>query len=217
MQQESSIITGKLTTETFGPGSTSPKKLYVKIFLGSFTNRPPRLKQAKVLRGELLIKYSGREWPEKKNGPLHGDPGVLIGVGELLSAEGYSNVNDIKYASDKDIRPLKDTLTLVIGAKLAKEFIDRGLVEAEESLDPMASRVVPSEPNLDVILPIISDEMNVEKLVDKIINVEEIKEKTLAKTDLLDLSVLDESSKPINKSKVVKLKIEKKKKATTNI
>lgn len=210
MQHESSIITGKLMTQGFGPGATSPKKLYVKIFLGSFTLRPPRLKQAKVLRGELLVKYSGREWPEKKNGPLYGDLGVLSGVSSLLAESSYKNVDDIKYASERDSRPLKDTLTLVVGTKLAKEFIDRGLVEAEESLDPMASRVIQSVPDLDVVLPVISD--NIEIPIDSIINIsEEINAKIPITTDLLDLSALDNLSKTVDKSVKPKVKIIKSK------
>lgn len=152
---ESSLITGKVMPSGFGPGMAGPKPLYIKIFPGAFTLRPPRLKQSKLLLGELLVRYSGREWPEKKNGPLLGDQGVLTGISALLSTLGLTQIYDISYA--KSQRELKEHLTIQVGTLLAKEIADRGWVHVEESLMPMASRAIEPEPDLDFISPTIAE------------------------------------------------------------
>lgn len=156
-----SINTGKILPTGFPAGSAGPKRLYVKVLLGAFTLRPPRLKQAKILLGELLVRYSGREWPEKKNGPLAGDPGFLTGVGLLLAEVGYININDISYAAVQ--RDLKETITIKVGSDLAKEIVDKGLVYVDESLSPLASRTEDPPPDLDIILPkmVYDDEISV--------------------------------------------------------
>lgn len=123
---ETSIITGKVTTSSQGPGSTTPKKLYIKIFPGLFTYKPPRPKKAKIYSGELLIKYSSREWPEKKNGPLLGDPGLLEGVSQLLSELNLINVNDLAYSATQ--YQIKEMITIKLGSKLAEELVTRGWV-----------------------------------------------------------------------------------------
>jgi hypothetical protein len=223
------IITGKITTESLGVGATSPKKMYIKIFLGAFTLRPPRLKQAKVLLGELLVKYSNREWPEKKHGPLVGDKGVLSGIGQLLLNEGYVHITDISYAQEQ--RELKETLTLKVGSKLSEEFVKRGLVVPEESLVPLASRVVDPEPNLDTILPPVVRDVNFETDVEQEfpngfplegeMKVDDLpKSKAVKKlpavkleTGLLDLQPLEKAPTP---KKVVKLTATKVVKITKN-
>ena len=123
---EISIITGKITTATPPKGgSGNPKRLYVKVFPGTFTMRAPRPKKAKILYGELLVRYSGREWPEKKNGPLVGDEGFLSGISGILKELNLANVSDISWAAEQ--HPIKETVTIRVGAKLAKEMLDRGL------------------------------------------------------------------------------------------
>lgn len=122
---ETSIITGKITTATPPRGSGNPKRLYVKVFPGTFTMRAPRPKKAKILSGELLVRYSGREWPEKKNGPLVGDAGFLFGISEILREVNLVNVDDISWSAEQ--HPIKETVTIRVGAKLAKEMLDRGL------------------------------------------------------------------------------------------
>lgn len=158
---ESSIVTGKVTPTGLRAGASSPKPLYVKLFLGTFTLRPPRQKQAKVLLGELLVRYSGREWPEKKNGSLIGDEGFLSGVGKLLATVSLDNITDISYASVQ--RELKEIITIKIGSILAKEIVNRGWANVEESLIPLASRAEDPEPDLDIILPkmVYDDEVSV--------------------------------------------------------
>lgn len=121
---ETSIITGKVTTSGRGSGSSVPKKLYIKIFLGEFTHKAPRPKKAKVYAGELLIKYSGREWPEKKNGTLLGDVGLLEGVSLLLSSLNLKNIAEISYSANQ--YPIKEMLTLKVGPKLAEEIVQQG-------------------------------------------------------------------------------------------
>lgn len=120
-----SIITGKITTTTSPKGSNGPKKLYVKVFPGTFSMQAPRAKKAKVLIGELLVRYSGREWPEKKNGPLVGDQGFLSGISGILKEINFVNVNDISWSAEQ--HPIKETVTIRVGSKLAKEILDRGL------------------------------------------------------------------------------------------
>lgn len=121
---ETSIITGKITTVMPSSSNGNAKKLYVKIFPGAFTMKAPRPKKAKVLVGELLVRYSGREWPEKKNGPIVGDMGFLSGISEILKEINLVNVDDISWATDQ--RPIKETVTIKVGSKLAQEIIDRG-------------------------------------------------------------------------------------------
>lgn len=118
------IITGKISTVTPSSSTGNPKKLYVKIFPGAFTMRAPRPKKAKVLSGELLVRYSAREWPEKKNGPLVGDEGFLNGISGLLKEVNLVNVTDISWADEQ--RDLKETVTIRVGPLLAREILDRG-------------------------------------------------------------------------------------------
>lgn len=125
-----SIITGKITTEIPSSSNGNPKKLYVKIFPGAFYMQAPRPKKAKVLVGELLVRYSGREWPEKKNGPIVGDAGFLAGISRLLSELNLANSHDISWA--KEQRSLKETVTIQTGSKLAQEIIDRGWAHLSE-------------------------------------------------------------------------------------
>ena len=121
---ESSIITGRTTTSGSSAATGLTKRLYVKIFPGEFTLKAPRPKKAKILSGELLVRYSEREWPTKKNGPLAGDTGFLSGISLLLMDMNLVNVNDIDYAPVQ--RPIKETITIKVGPDLSKEIIDRG-------------------------------------------------------------------------------------------
>lgn len=127
---EISIITGKITTELPSSSNANPKRLYVKVFPGAFYMQAPRPKKAKVLVGELLVRYSGREWPEKKNGPIVGDAGFLSGISRLLADLNLANHDDISWA--KDQRPLKETVTIKTGSKLSQEIIDRGWAHLSE-------------------------------------------------------------------------------------
>lgn len=122
---ETSIVTGKLTTSGTGPNTSVQKKLYVKIFAGEFSNRPPTPKKAKVLLGELVVKYSAREWPVKKYGDLMDDPGFLEGVGSILKGLNFENYDNLSYSTTQ--YDMRDTVTLKVGTKLAKEILDRGL------------------------------------------------------------------------------------------
>lgn len=127
---EISIITGKVFTSKLGAGSPAAKRLYIKIFPGVFWYKPPRPKKAKTYGGELLIRYSSREWPEKKNGPLIGDEGLLNGISTLLLNLNLTNVSDISYAKNQHL--LKETITISVGSALAKEMVDRGMVPLTE-------------------------------------------------------------------------------------
>lgn len=124
---ETSITTGKVTTSGTGPNTTVQKKLYVKIFAGEFSNRPPTPKKAKVLLGELVIKYSSREWPTKKYGNLLDDPGFLEGISHLLKGHSIANADDLSYSSKQ--YNVRDTITLKVGTKLAQELLDRGMAQ----------------------------------------------------------------------------------------
>jgi hypothetical protein len=119
-----SIITGKIITSTPSSSNANAKKMYVKIFPGAFSMKAPRPKKAKTLSGELLIRYSAREWPIKKNGDLVGDLGFLQGISTLLKEANLVNVDDISWSDDQ--RNIKDTVTVRVGSKLAKEILDRG-------------------------------------------------------------------------------------------
>jgi len=121
---ESSILTGKVSTSGTGPNSKVVKRLYIKIFPGEFSYRAPRPKKAKKLIGELLIRYSAREWPIKKNGTIMDDPGFLDGISELLQQKNIINYKDLDYANTQ--HDLRDTITLTLGMKLTQEIIDRG-------------------------------------------------------------------------------------------
>jgi len=122
---DTSIITGKITTTTPSSGNANAKRLYVKIFPGAFTMRAPRPKKAKVLMGELLVRYSGREWPEKKNGPLVGDQGFLGGISNMLRGLNLENADDLSWSDDQHL--IKETVTIRVGPRLAKEMLDRGM------------------------------------------------------------------------------------------
>jgi len=122
---ETSIITGKITTTTPSPGNANTKRLYVKIFPGAFTMKPPRPKKAKVLMGELLVRYSGREWPEKKNGPLVGDQGFLGGIANMLRELNLEHADDITWSDEQ--HAIKETVTIRVGTKLAREMLARGM------------------------------------------------------------------------------------------
>jgi hypothetical protein len=137
---DTSIITGKVYTGQPSASNAVRKRLYVKVFPGEFWHRPPRAKRAKVYGGELFIRYSGREWPEKKNGPLVGDQGLLESIGELLRTVHLVNVNDISYA--KHQHNLKEVLTLSVGPDLAKEIIDRGWARPSQEPTPVVSKAV---------------------------------------------------------------------------
>jgi hypothetical protein len=125
MVETTSIITGKITTTTPSPGNANVRRLYVKIFPGAFTMRPPRPKKAKILMGELLVRYSGREWPEKKNGPLVGDHGFLGGIANMLRDLNLEHADDITWSEEQ--HSIKETVTIRVGTKLAKEMLDRGM------------------------------------------------------------------------------------------
>lgn len=118
------IITGKITTTAPSSSNAREKRLYVKVFPGDFAMQSPRPKKAKVLVGELLVRYSEREWPEKKNGSLVGDQGFLAGISSLLREVSLINVDDISWP--KEQREIKGTLTIRVGSRLAQEILDRG-------------------------------------------------------------------------------------------
>lgn len=124
---ETSITTGKVTTSGTGPNTTVQKKLYVKIFAGEFSNRPPSPKKAKQLLGELVVKYSAREWPTKKNGSILNDPGFLDGISFLLKSHNILNADNLSYSTKQ--YDLRDSITLKVGTKLAQELLDRGLAK----------------------------------------------------------------------------------------
>lgn len=124
---DTSIITGKVTTSGTGPNTSVQKKLYIKIFQGDFSIRPPTPKKAKVLLGELVIKYSAREWPEKKNGTFVDDPGFLQGIIDLLKSLNISNADNVSYSTKQ--YDLRDSVTLKVGTKLAQELLDRGFAK----------------------------------------------------------------------------------------
>lgn len=124
---ETTITTGKVTTSGTGPNTTVIKKLYVKVFQGEFSNRPPTPKKAKQLLGELVIKYSAREWPVKKNGILLEDPGFLNGISNLLKSHNIQHADNISYSSTQ--YDFRDSITLKVGTKLAQELLDRGLAK----------------------------------------------------------------------------------------
>jgi hypothetical protein len=121
---DTTIITGKVYTGQASASNSVSKRLYVKVFPGEFWHRPPRAKKAKVYGGELFVRYSGREWPEKKNGTLLGDEGLLASLGDLLRGVNLVNVEELSYA--KTQHKLKEVITLSVGPNLAKEIVDRG-------------------------------------------------------------------------------------------
>lgn len=121
------IITGKILVSL--PSSVVPeeignKKMYVKVFTGTFTMKAPRPKKAKVLYGELIVRYSEREWPEKKYGSIINNQSVVDGVVDLLKSLGLANFSEVSWA--KEQQPIKGSITLKVGQALAQEIIDRG-------------------------------------------------------------------------------------------
>lgn len=119
---ETSIATGRIQASI--PNTNTQKSLYVKIFTGQFLMKAPRPKKAKVLTGELLLKYSSRQWPEKKNGSMVGNDEVLHGLSLLLKEVNLQYSGDISWS--KEQRSIKDTVTIKVGSKLAQEILDRG-------------------------------------------------------------------------------------------
>jgi hypothetical protein len=140
---DTSIITGKAWTGNPSAGNSVKKRLYLKLFPGEFWYRAPRAKKAKTYGGELFVRYSGREWPEKKNGPLAGDPGLLSGISDLLKELNLQYASDISWA--KVQHELKETLTLTVGPDLAKEIVDRGWARLIEIKDPPLPKEVKIE------------------------------------------------------------------------
>ena len=117
-----SIITGRIQASE--PVSNTVKNLYVKVFTGQFQMKAPRPKKAKVLTGELLLRYSSRQWPEKKNGPMVGNSTVLEGLSLLLKEVNLLNSGDISWS--KEQRDIKETVSIRVGPDLAQEILDRG-------------------------------------------------------------------------------------------
>ena len=118
------IITGKINVNIPGSQAENGKKMYVKIFPGTFTMKAPKPKKAKVLVGELIVRYSGREWPEKKFGTLVGEPTFLSGVTELLTTLNLINTTQVSWAIEQT--DLKESVSITLGTDLAQEIIDRG-------------------------------------------------------------------------------------------
>jgi hypothetical protein len=127
---ETSIITGKVSTGIPSASNAVQKRLYIKILPGAFWYKAPRPKKAKVHGGELFVRYSEKEWPSKKNGTLVGDMEFLNGISNLLKGMNLANVDDLSYAAIQ--HPIKETLTLTVGPKLAKEIIERRMVIPQE-------------------------------------------------------------------------------------
>jgi len=131
---DTSIITGKVWTGNKSASNLIQKRLYIKIFSGEVWYKAPRIKKAKVYGGELFVRYSQREWPEKKNGSLVGDTGLLESIAELLSSLNLINASQIGYA--KVQHAIKETITLAVGPDLAKELVDRGWATLNEIKEP---------------------------------------------------------------------------------
>ena len=142
---DTSIITGKAWTGNPSASNSIKKRLYIKVFPGEFWYRAPRAKKAKMYGGELFVRYSNREWPEKKNGPLAGDPGLLSGISELLRSLNLQYADDLYWA--KVQHELKETLTLTAGSELAKEIVDRGWARLIEIKEP----TLPKETEISII------------------------------------------------------------------
>jgi hypothetical protein len=124
---ETSIITGRIPVSV--PGTLSTRSLYVKILTGQFAMRPYRAKKAKVVTGELLIRYSSRQWPSKKLGPIIGNQEILDGISNLLKEVNLHHNKDVSYSVQQ--REIKDTITITLSAKLAQEILDRGWAHLE--------------------------------------------------------------------------------------
>lgn len=86
--------------------------------------RPYKSKKAKVVTGELLLRYSLRQWPTKKYGPLLGNQEVLDGLSNLLKEVNLQHHKDVSYSVQQ--RDVKDSITISLSSKLAKEILDRG-------------------------------------------------------------------------------------------
>lgn len=123
---ETNIITGKITIML--PNSEQERSLYLKVNTGQFTKKAPTPKKAKVLVGELLVRYSSRQWP-KKFGPLAGNAAVLEGLSQLLKEVNLHYTKDISYSQEQ--HDIKETLTIKVGKLLAQEIVDRGWASIE--------------------------------------------------------------------------------------
>jgi hypothetical protein len=137
---DTTIITGKIFTGQPSASNLISKRLYVKVFPGEFWHRPPRAKKAKVYGGEIFVRYSAREWPEKKNGPLLGDQGLLQSLGDLLRSVNLVNIEELSYA--KVQHDLKEVLTISVGPNLAKEIIDRGWAKINQDPEMAVSKAL---------------------------------------------------------------------------
>lgn len=118
------VVTGKINLLIKDPANRSEKKIYVKIFTGAFMFGAPTPKKAKILRGELFVRYSTREWPDKKYGLPSDAENFLSEISNLLKNVNLENVTEISLAPEQ--RDIKNTITLKIKAALAQEILDRG-------------------------------------------------------------------------------------------
>jgi len=160
---DTSIITGKAFTGNPNAGNSVKKRLYLKIFPGQFWYRAPRAKKAKVYGGELFVRYSNREWPEKKNGPLVGDPGLLVGISNLLRELNLEHVEELQYA--KIQHGIKEVLTLTVGANLAKEILDRGWAKLTDIQEPSMPKISASLSQSVILAADVSEEVTIEEAI----------------------------------------------------
>lgn len=93
--------------------------------------KPKTLKKAKVLTGELLLRYSSRQWPIKKLGPIVGNQEILDGISNLLKEVNLKHNTDLSYS--KEQHDIKETITIQLGKKLAQEILDRGWAKLENA------------------------------------------------------------------------------------
>jgi hypothetical protein len=121
---DTNIVTGKINLMVKDQANRTEKKIYVKVFTGPFVYAAPTPKKAKILRGELLIRYSTREWPERKLGMPYESETFLSEIAALLRTVDLENVHEISVATDQ--RDIKNTITIQVKAALAQEILDRG-------------------------------------------------------------------------------------------